>query len=67
VQGKIIKNPMRIVKLAKQRKCVLVKFSKNVEIRLPAAVIQNWQLHYLSNFISTKRIKEYIKKGVKND
>jgi len=65
MRGLPIKNPMRIVELANQRKSVLVKFSKNIELRLPAAVIQNWQLRYLAGFIDSNRISEYRKEGEK--
>lgn len=56
MQGKLITKPQRIIDLANQRKCVTFH-----GIRIPAAVVQNWQLRFILNQINGKHLREYKK------
>jgi hypothetical protein len=56
--GKLIKDPWRIIELANTKKCVTFH-----GMRIPAAVVQNWQLRFLLNQIDAKHLNEY--KGAK--
>lgn len=60
MRGKLIKNPLKIIELADQKKAILFH-----NIRMPAAVVQNWQLRFLANQISGKHLYEYKVKKVK--
>lgn len=52
----LIKNPKRIIELANNRKCVTFH-----GMRIPAAVVQNWQLRFILNQIQGKHLREYKK------
>lgn len=60
MRGKLIKNPLKIIELADQKKAIIFH-----NIRMPAAVVQNWQLRFLANQISGKHLYEYKVKKVK--
>lgn len=58
--GEKITNPQRIIELAFEKKAVWVDWG--VGFRIPAAVIQNWQLVQVMRVINKGNLYEYIKK-----
>jgi len=53
-KGKLITDPLEIIKLANNKKAVVFHGT-----RLPAAIVQNWQLRFLINQINGKYLYEY--------
>lgn len=53
-KGKLITDPLEIIRLANNKKAIVFH-----NIRMPAAIVQNWQLRFLVNQINGKYLYEY--------